>query len=154
MSKYIESRAKAIKNIQVADHILTQTYPLVQDPKLLLAVVDNIFFALCEIIDMAVYYEREEKNIPPFHDSFEVKLNVFKMQLAQKYGVKPSSIAFIIDMKQIIDAHKSSPIEFSRKDSFVICDERYSMTTVDTLQMKKFIDDARYLFTLVDEKLQ
>jgi hypothetical protein len=154
MSKYLEARKKALKNIQVADHILTQTYPLVKDPKLLLAVVDNIFLALSEIINMAVYYEREEKNIPPFHDSFEIKFDIFKMNLAPKYGINPASIAFIADMKTIIEQHKNSPVEFSRKDSFIICDEEYSMTTITTSQMKKFIDNTREIFTLVDEQLQ
>ena len=43
MEKFQELREISKKKIFLADHILTQTYPLLKDPKLLLATTENIF---------------------------------------------------------------------------------------------------------------
>ena len=45
MESYEIARDKAKRHVKIADHMLTQTYPLIQDPKLLIAVMDNIFNA-------------------------------------------------------------------------------------------------------------
>src|SRR3989338_261446 len=89
MEKFQESRERARRNIQLADHMLTQTYPLVKDPKLLLAVIENIFLALTNAMASVLYYERLFKRIPPFHDNFESKFYLFKMKTAMKYNIGP-----------------------------------------------------------------
>ena len=64
MEKYEEIRDKAIKNIKIADHMLTQTYPLVKDPRLLLTVLENVFLSLTNAIGALLYFERLYKRVP------------------------------------------------------------------------------------------
>jgi hypothetical protein len=57
MEKFQELREVAKKKLQLADHILTMTYPIVNDSKLLLAVVENMFLALTNAMGSVLYYE-------------------------------------------------------------------------------------------------
>jgi len=120
-----QERESALKNIKLADHLLTQTYDIVGDAKLLLVILDNVHKALDNTVGMVVHYERENKDIPPFQDNNEVKFNIFKLKLAQKYNISNDFIRFVSDIKELLTLHKESPMEFSKKDVFVICSEKY-----------------------------
>ncbi len=143
MEKFQESRDSAKKNIKIADHMLSVTYPLVKDNKLLLAVIENIFLAYTNTIGSLLYYERLFKRIPPFQENFESKFNMFKEICVLKYNIDKSYIADIQDMKNIIIAHKKSPVEFARKDRFVICSNNYKLETISVNEIKKHIDKAK-----------
>lgn len=143
MEKYQKSDLEAKKYIKIADHILTITYPLINDPKLLLAVMENIFLALAKTLGALLYFERLHKRIPPFHDNFESKFNMFKLNVANKFNFSKDYIHMLEDMKNIIVQHKKSPVEFVRKDVFVICSDNYNMKTLSIKEMKKYVAKAK-----------
>ena len=87
MEQFQTAREEAIKKLKIADHMLTITYQLVQDPKLLLAVLDNIYTAMEKAMSSVLYYERLFKRIPPFPENFEAKLIMFKTRVQPKYKI-------------------------------------------------------------------
>ena len=143
MEKFQEDREKALKNIKIADHIISVTYPLVQDPKLLLVVMDNIFFAFNNTMTSILNYERTFKRIPEFGESFEIKVNMFKTKVMPKYNINQEYLKTILELKEIIKEHKESPVEFSRKDKFVICSDSYKMRTLSIGEIKRYISKAK-----------
>src|SRR3989338_1938 len=144
MEKFQELIGISRKKIHIADHILTQTYPMLQDPRLLLAVVENIFLALTNSIGSLLYYERLFKQIPPFHDNFSSKFNMFRARCVAKYNFKKEHVQLVQDIRDIIANHKKSPVEFSRKDSFVICSGGYnSMRAISSVQIRDYILKAK-----------
>jgi len=143
MNNYLDSLKTSRKSILIADHMLTQTYPLIKDPKLLIAVLDNVFLSMSSAMDALVFHERELKTIPPFHNSFESKFDVLKLKLAGPRGINKSYISLIRDLKSILAKHKASPVEFIRKEKFIICSEEYDITSLSLDQLKKFIAQAR-----------
>ena len=130
---------KAHKHITIADHILTQTYPLVNDPKLLLGVIEKLHKANIAIIDMILSSERVYKRIPPYHDNDESKINMFKLKTVKHYNINIEYIKLVEDVREILLKHKKSPVEFVRKDRFVICTDNYRMRTISVKQMKNYI---------------
>jgi len=143
MEKFQEVREKAKKHIKIADHMISVTFPLVKDNKLLLAVIENIFLAYTNAIGSLLYFERVFKRIPPFQDNFESKFMMFKEMCVQKYKIDRNYIADIQDLKNIILSHKKSPIEFTRKDRFVICSNNYTLETISISNIKKYLDKAK-----------
>ena len=139
MDKYDGLMNVALRKIHIADHMLTMTYPMIKDPKLLLAVMENIFLALTNSIGALLYYERTYKRVPPFQDTFVSKFNVFKEKCAVRYGFEKGYILMMQEIKDIIMQHKKSPVEFTRKDSFVICSDDYQMRTISLDKMKNYI---------------
>jgi phage regulator Rha-like protein len=113
--------------------------------------MDNIFLGMSNAMDSLLFYERELKRIPPFHNSFDSKFDVLKLRLAGRHGIDKEQIMLMQDIKSMISQHKDSPVEFARKDKFVICSEEYALTSVSLEQMKTFIKRARRFLDKVNE---
>ncbi|MBN2567053.1 hypothetical protein JXB02_03150 [Candidatus Woesearchaeota archaeon] len=139
MERFQVEREKAKKAVKLADHMLTVTYPIVRDPKLLVSILSNIMTALEAAVSAILYYERTFKRIPPFPDEFEAKFDLFKARCTRRYSINIEYIALIADVRSLLKRHKASPIEFSRKETFVICSDTYSMATMSHDQLKRYI---------------
>ncbi|MBI2207888.1 hypothetical protein HYU50_00160 [Candidatus Woesearchaeota archaeon] len=143
MEKFQELRDAARKKLQLADHILTMTYPVVKDPHLLLSSVENLFLAFSYGMGSVLHYDRTFKRIPPFPDNFVLKFELFKGKCAKRYNIPEEHLKTIKDLREIIVAHKKSPIEFSRKENFVICMDDYSMRTISSNEVKGYMEKAK-----------
>jgi hypothetical protein len=151
MEDFQKYREMAERNIKVADHILLVTYPLVQDTKLLLGVTENILSALKNLVYTIVAYERLYRRIPPYHDNFESNYNMFRVKIVPRYKIDKTHILFIEKMLEIIKKHKESPIEFQRKDKFVICSEGWKVETLNLNQLRDFIYKTRDFFNCIKQ---
>ena len=136
---------EAKKKHHVADHMLTQTYPLLKDPKLLLSVVSNLSAASINAMLAVLEYERLYKRVPPYSENFEQKYFLFRDTIAKKYNIPLDGVLLIKDLKSMLEEHKKSPVEFSRKDQYVICSSSYRMRTVDVPKMKSYINAINLL---------
>ena len=150
MEKFQEVREKAKKNIKIADHMLTVTFPLVKDTKLLLSVIENIFLGYTNAIAALLYYERLFKKIPPFQETFESKFNMFRDRCVKKHNIDKSYIIEVQDIRDIILEHRKSPIEFKRGDKFVICSDDYNIKSVSAQDIKKYVDKAKVFIEQID----
>lgn len=143
MEKFQEYREAAKKKITIADHMLTQTYPLVNDAKLLLTVLENVFLALSYSMNSVLSYDKLFKKISVFPENFEAKFHFFKAKCVPRYNIDKEYLSMIREIKDIIVAHKKSPVEFVRNDRFVICSDDYRMKTVSVDQLKKYIAKSK-----------
>ena len=143
MERYDGLRDVARKKIQIADHMLTMTYPFVKDPKILLAVLENVFLAMINSMGSILHFERTYKKIPPFQDTFVSKFNLFKQKCAPKFNIERHYLNTIQELREVIKEHRDSPIEFSRKDSFVICTNEYDLRTITLDSIKGYISSAK-----------
>ena len=143
MEKYHEMREQAKKRLQIADHMLTMTYPMVRDTRLLLAALDNIFLAFTNAMGSVLYYERLYKRVPLFPDNFEGKFSVFWDNCAKRYKMDKKHLQAMRQIKEIIVEHKKSPVEFSRQDKFIICSDDYKIKTISLDNLKEFLESAK-----------
>lgn len=143
MERFQEAREQARRNLKVADHMAFITYPLVKDNKLLIAILENIFLALTNALGSLLYYERLFKRIPPFHDNFDSKINMFKERCAERYRLSREYAAMMLEIKNLILEHKRSPVEFSRSEGFVICTENYRFKKISIEQIRSYIEKTK-----------
>ena len=154
MEVYQRLREEAKKKLSLADHMLYVTYPLVKDPKLLLAVMENIFLALTHTLGSLLYYERMFKRVPPFFDTFESKYRVFSEKCVERYGIEQEYLNLLRNVKEILIAHKRSPIEFSRKDQFVICSDDYQLKVLKISEIKEILAKTKEFNTRIENILK
>jgi len=139
MEQFQIFREKAQSRLKIADHMLTMTYPLVKDTKLLLVIMKNLFLSLTYAMSSILYYERLFKRIPLFSDNFESKFSIFKEKCINKYDIPQEYVRLLQNVKSTMMEHKKSPIEFERKGAFVICSDSYKLRTISTSQIKDYI---------------
>ncbi len=149
MDKISEYRDKAARNLHIADHILTQTYPMLNDPKLLLAVLENLFLSMNHALTCLLHYEEYHGRIPKFQDEFDSKLNMLKLKVAKQNNITPEVVNFLQELKAKVSAHKKSPLEFARKDRFVICSDTYQTQVISAPQLKKDLQRTKLFLQLV-----
>ncbi|MFH1400883.1 MAG: hypothetical protein ABIH41_05150 [Nanoarchaeota archaeon] len=141
--QHTDHRARALKAVSVADHMLSVTYPLLKDPKLLLAVLDNISKSLEANVASLVTRDRTLQLVPACPPTFDAQYTVFKRYLVRRYALEETYIGLIDDVRSIIKQHKDSSIEFSRKGRFVICNEDYSLQTLNAKEIKTYLKGAK-----------
>lgn len=143
MELFQEAMDRAKKKIQIADHMLSVTYPLVKDTKLLLAIIENIFLAYANAMSAVLYQDRVLKKIPPFKNNFESKFHMFRQRCVDRYKIDRNYVIEMQNLKEIIVEHKKSPVEFVRKDRFVICSDNYKLKTINLEEIKSYLKKAK-----------
>ncbi len=143
MEQFNELMESAEKKLNFADHILSTTYPLVKDPKLLLSVAENLFLAFSYSMASLLYYEKCYKRISHFPDNFGIKLQIFKDKCAGRYGIEDEQLKAMQELKEILIAHKKSPVEFPRKESFMIFNESYEAKALTQDLLKDCLQKAK-----------
>jgi len=140
----------AKKNIKVADHMVHVTYKVVNDPKLLLSVLENVFLAFSDAIGSILYLERLYKMIPPFRDSFESKFNMFRLRIVEKFKIDKKYINIMQITRDIVLEHKNSPVEFVKNNKLIICDDNYKTKVLEISDVKEIVQIAKNFVNLVD----
>lgn len=140
---------EANRLLKTADHMLTTTYPLVNDPKLLLAILQNTMKSMDLNIAGLLAEARSKKLIPVFNDAPESRLTAFKLHFAKKLAVKDDLVA-LSEMKELLKEHKLSPVEFTKKEKLVICDENYKIHTLTPNKLKSFLNIGKHFHTVIN----
>ena len=153
MDTYKELQKKSLIHINNADHLLTQTYPIVNDPKLLIAVTNNIYLAITNMITSVLSYEKNKKINKKKKELFLSNFNEFKTKFADKYKLDDDDLNFILKIKSLIDDHKNSPMEFPRKNKFIICLENYEIKELNLEDMKRYIKKTKNLFQKIEREV-
>jgi hypothetical protein len=143
MEKFQELRDKAKQKLQLADHTLVMTYPIVKDSRLLLSSLENLFLAFSYGMTSILHYELTFKRVPPFQNNFTYKLDLFKEKCMPKYNIDTEHLKIMGKIRDIVVAHRNSPIEFPRKDNFIICNDEYDTTTISANDLKEYIEKAK-----------
>ncbi len=153
MEQHNLSKEEAKKYLKSADRILFTTYPLVNDPKLLLKVMDNIFLGITKTIAALLYYEKMKNRVPEFKDTFDSKMDIFRRKCLLHYNLDPNYVKFILDVKGIIVQHRKSPVEFVKNDKFVICSNDYNMKSISYEDVKIFLKKAKVFYGRIENIL-
>jgi len=137
-------RNQALEKLKIADHLVGTTYSLVKEPKLLVSVIENIYQAFDLTLSALLEYEKNFKSIPAYNQTFEDKMEIFRRKIVTKYGISNDVTIFILDLKKTLDEHKKSNVEFTKKETFVITDNDYNLTTLKIEDVKKTLVKAKH----------
>ena len=143
MEKHEVLMQKAKMILKEADHMISVTYPLLKDPKLIAAVIDKLNTSLNNTVDAILNYEYIYKRIKDVPDDFKEKLAVLKEQVLKTYHLDRSIITLLNEVKEIVEFRKVSPAEFRRKEQFVVCSSGYSTKTINIKKIKEYIQDTK-----------
>lgn len=151
MERFQEARNKAIKHLRAADHMFHVTYPLIRDSKLLLGVVESIFLCVTNAMAAILWHDQVFKLVPPFHETFESKFLIFTEHCVLRYKINKELVHMIQEVKDVVIKHKKSPVEFRKKDRFIICEEDYNMIAVTDFKIKDYLHKAKVFVALMSE---
>ena len=141
---------KAKQRIDSANHMLTVSYPLVEDPKILLSVAKNLLKAAEFSIEGALH---KADNVSNYKDSVDSKYNAFIQNVVPKYDIDKKHIETITNLKEIVQTHEDSSVEFKRDKKFVMADETYELRTLSKKDLQQYLRKTRNLIKEVEAKI-
>jgi len=154
MVDYFEKLDNAKKSLQTADHMLTITHNVVNDPKLLVLVLKNLFYALNNAMSAVLHYELYYKKIPPFQESFNEVFDLFKVRLFRRYNLNTSYVELIQDVYITLKEQKEGPVSFARKGSYVICSSDYKMKVLSKDSLKNYVEKTKLFIKDVENMIK
>ncbi len=145
---------KSNQALKTADHLTYITYPLINDVKLSITIVENLYLSLVYSMNALLRYDYLFKRIPYFPEDFNLKLEIFRSKVAPRYKIEKEFIILIQDIKEIMDKHKSSNMEFRRKNKFVICTDNFKTQTITINTIKEYLSKTKPFVQRINEILE
>lgn len=128
------TRAQAENKLNIADHLLSTTFAIVKDPKLLVSVIDALYQAMDISIDAILDFEKNFKTLEYLEHN---KIELFRRKIITKYGLDAKIVDFYLELKSTLESHRKSGVEFIKKEKFVISDNDYNLKTLTYDDVKK-----------------
>lgn len=138
MESFWEDLLEARRQHLLGDRLLEQTYPKLRDPHLLVSVLMHLYSCVtCAVLSMA---RRQRITLSP-HDLLSVsdleksitEHLAPQMPLAQEYA------PVLLEVLSLVAAYRKSPVTFSRKDAYVICDEAYTLELLSVRRLRLLV---------------
>ena len=144
----------ATKKLQIADHMTVITFPVVKDPKLLMGVAENILEAFKQGMLCVLLHKREYQQISPF-DTKNVNtiIDVFQRHITRRQNNFQGYAATMREVKELTEWHKKAPVEFARKNTFVMCSQRYETKELSEKKVKEWIQSLKHFLTEVKKSV-
>lgn len=135
--------SESVRSLKLASHMLHVTFPLVNDPRMFIGILENLDKSLKASLDSFLLYERRYKRINPYPDHFSSKLEIFRRVINIRYDFDVSLPRFILDMDTLVKNRKKAPVEFTRNGELVICDSNYKTRVLKVEELKEYVSKAK-----------
>jgi hypothetical protein len=143
MEKHQAALESAKRNLAAADHMLRVTYRFINDPRILISVSSKLMAAMTDTMSSILFYEKYRNKIPPFHEDFDSMFCIFRARLSRRYSFSRDYAEVMQKIKELIEQHRKSPIEFSRDGKFVICSDTYRLNVVSDKTITVYLEKAK-----------
>ncbi len=155
MYKELIQQLETAKNeVRVADHMLIMTYPLVRDPKMLIAILKKLMKACDIALNVAVKLEYENKKITVLPKDIGSKIKIIGDALHKSYGFERMEIRIIKEIYKIMQEHEAAAIEFTRKEKLIISSEDYHLRTLSYNQIKKYVPLIKSFISKIEKRVK
>lgn len=138
--------------LKKSDYLTNTTYPVIKEPKLLCSITECLQKTTEKIIELVIYRERLYKRINVIKRPYIQEFETFK-KIAKKYDISEEEIEFIKELKRIVAAKKESPMEFKRRNKYVICSNNYNMNVLDFKKVKNYVQKTKKIVQNLNKKL-
>lgn len=143
MELYRKLLEQANLDFKNADHMVYVTFPVVNDPKLMITIAEKLYHSTIDAITAILNYDYLYKRIGSVPEKDEEKIRVFKEYAIKRYSLDREILVLLAELKSLVEFRKKSPIEFIRKQNFVIANSKFSTKTIDIRKMKYYINDIK-----------
>lgn len=150
--RFILSLEKAKQELDTADHLAYMTYPLIRENRLLLKILEKLYYSVLNAINAVLQYEYMYKRITLYKDT-KINLETFK-KISPKYHLNEEQLKKIIEIISLGEKHKKSPFEFAKNNQIVIMSDNLSTETLTIEKIKAFIIEIKDFLRKTNQTLK
>lgn len=145
---------EANKAFETADHLAYMTYPLVNDKKILMLIAEHVHKALLKGMEAFLYYDSLYKRISIMPTSFENQFSIFKNYTTRRYKLPSDVVVLIREIDDLIKHREMAPMEFTRRENYIIASNNYKLKTVSIEKVKRYVKETKYFLERLNEVLE
>jgi len=138
VEKFLQYLETAEKSINLVDHIIYVTFPLIKDKRLLLKIISETNIAILNIINSVLQYEYLYKRITLTKNA-RTNFDIFIKQCSPRYNITSNEIKSISELLELSKEHKKSPFEFIKDEKVVILSKDLKQKTITLDKAKEFL---------------
>ncbi|MFH2020829.1 MAG: hypothetical protein ABIJ34_05415 [archaeon] len=133
---YQDYKTTAISHLKTADHLLTMTYPLVADTKLLKLILNNIIDSMQDAVLALFLFSKKQP--------MDFEYNVTNIKgILEKIDLSTGYIIFLKEISELKEKQKNSCVEFIRRDKFVFASDDYQIKYVTEKELAELISKGK-----------
>ena len=140
----------AAKNIQIADHMMYVTLPIVNERRLLLKIFDEIYKAIINCMYSLLYYEFSLGRVK-LSDVLSENIALF-LKLSQRNLLSREQLKLIQEIIVVHERHSESALEFVRREKVVIMSDSLGVKSLDVRKTKEYLLVAKELLMQLTKK--
>jgi len=125
-----------------ADHMLYITYPVLKENRLLAKVLEEVHSSVKKTVDIIMQHEYEYKRIKLYSD-YKINMTLFEQRCAARYYLTQEEMTGIKQIMDLFESHKSSPLEFSRQNKFIIMSDNLKTDSITVQKLKLMLGTAK-----------
>ena len=139
MERFQEELEAGRRHLRTADHLVSITYPLVKDNKLLITALENLISAGKNLMASMLHYEQAFKRVPRFQEDFDSMVQLFRFKCTPNYNLSRDYGASMDELKVLAENHRTSTVEFTRGDGLVMFSDSSNFRKVTHTQLRSLI---------------
>lgn len=152
MQQYQEDLKQALRHLQIADHITYVTFPLVNEKRLLLKIIEEINLAIVYSLNCMFNYKYPLKPIDFKKETLGISQTL--REISKDYELTNEQIIKIKEIFELNQKHKKSSIEFVKKDKVVILSDNLSFQTINIQKIKEYLLLAKRIIIKFNLKIK
>ena len=130
------------RTLRNADHMLYITYPVLKENRLLVKVLEEVHSSVKKTVDIIMQHEYEQKRIKLYSD-YKINMTIFEQKCAAVYYLTQEEMTGIRQIMDLFESHKSSPMEFSRQNKFIIMSDSLKTDSITVQKLKLMLGTAK-----------
>ncbi len=145
MEKYQISIDKAKKELDSIQYMLNTTLPFIHDNRYMIKIFEEVYNSMVDLVRAILQYEYLYKRVNLYQDAgsnFETFI-----ECARRYQIPITNINTIKKIFFLMKNHQESPIEFVKKDKFVIMSDNLHTESITSELLKEYYNTARELIS-------
>jgi len=142
--KLIDNIVEAQRLYRSAEHLISVTFPVVKDTKLLLRGLESLHKSLILAIGNILKFEHIYGRVSLGKDK-DRNLRVFFLYCAMRYGLSEDDREIIKEILFMGKKHRESGMEFSRDGKLIILDDDMKEYELKQDRMKVFLEVVKRL---------
>ena len=153
--KYEVSINRAKDTLDSIHRMMTITMPVLKDNKFLIKIFESLHDSILSLVRAVLQYEYLHKRISLYMEA-ESNFETFR-ECSKRYQISEDSVSQIRKILLLMKRHKESPMEFVKREKFVILSENLSTETITIEKLRDFyamasdvLNKAEVYFTKID----
>ena len=153
MEKFLENLANSEKSLNLVEHLIYVTYPLVKDKNILKKTISELKKSQINLINAVLQFEYFNKRINLYKSS-NANYLIFRKKCAKRYGLTEKENATISKILELAFEQKKSPVEIKKEEKLILFTSNSEVISINLSEIRELSSIIKGIIRKVKERIK